>query len=292
MPNLSQLSGITTAATALSNLLLVSPQDTVGYKPQNTPNADGTISTAQSPPAFIFDYEGEQTASLESDITDHYIEDNTAVQDQVALKPEIITTHGFVAELNDVPPFPLQYVKEAAEKLTAIGAYAPQLSATANLAYAEAFQLYQVGQNAVNTAVAAWSSIGSIGGGGNGQSVIGSNGITAASNQNKQQIAFQKFYGYWRNRTLFTVQTPWAVFQNMAILRLRAIQSEETNVITDFEITFKMIRIAQTLNLSAGFPVSYAGRLNSQASSPTDLGTSSPTSGGPSFVSSLASAVA
>ena len=283
MANLSALAPITTAATSLSNLILVSPQATKGYQPQNPPNPDGTPSTAQQPPSILFHYEGEQTVALESDITDHYIEDNTAIQDQIALRPEQITTHGFIGELNDIAPPALQLLQAAADKLVVIDAYTPVLSETALIAYNEAFLAYQVANNAVQSAVAAWSSVT----GQNGENVIGANGLSAGSfnsatgaisgNQTKQQIAFQQFYGYWRNRTLFTVQTPWAVFQNMAILRIRAIQDEKTNVITDFELTFKMIRTAQTATTPGLAPI-LQGRLSSQAAGTTNLGTQTPVS--------------
>lgn len=274
MANLSSLAPITTAATALSNLILVSPQKTIGYQPQNPPNADGTPSSLEQSPAILFHYEGEQTAMLESDITDHYAEDNTAIQDQIALRPEVITTHGFVGELNDIAPLGLGALQTVANKLTTISAYTPVLSLTALLAYNEAFQLYQVAANAQNSAVAAWSSINGTG----GQNVIGSNGLTAQPNQNKQQTYFQQFYGFWRNKTLFTVQTPWAVFQNMAIKSLRAIQDAETNVITDFEVSFKMIRIASTLSIP-GIPLIYQGRAANQADPLNVLGTSSASNG-------------
>lgn len=272
MADLSSLSSITTAATALSNLILVSPQQTIGYQPQNPPNADGSVSTAQPPPALLFHYEGEQSATLESDITDHFIEDNTAVQNQIALKPVMITTHGFIGELNDVVPPALKILKTLADKLTVVGAYTPTLSETALLAYNEAFLLYQVAKNAADSAISAWSSITGDG----GQSVIGSDGLVSQPNQTKQQIYFQMFYGYWNSRTLFTVQTPWAVFQNMAIKSLRAIQSAETRVITDFEITFKMIRTAATtVSLQTN---TFQGRAGAQANPLTDLGTSKPVS--------------
>jgi hypothetical protein len=271
MPNLSALAPITTAATALSNLILVSPQSTIGYQPQNPSSNNGT--TTQPPPALLFHYEGEQTVGLESDITDHYIEDNTAIQDQIALRPETITTHGFIGELNDVAPAALAPVKAIADKLTVVDAYTPVLSLTALLAYNTAFQLYQVGLNAVNSAVAAWSSLSGTG----GESVISSQGISLQPNQTKQQIVFQQFYGYWRSRTLFTVQTPWAVFQNMAIKSLRAIQDADTRMITDFEVSFKMIRTAATVT-TPGIPLTFQGRAAAQAASLTDLGTSTPVS--------------
>lgn len=272
MPNLSSLGTFTTAATALSNLVLVSPQSTIGYQPQTPDNDDGTPSTAEQAPAFLFHYEGEQTVTIESDITDHFIEDNTALQDQIALKPVIITTHGFIGDLNDVTPTFLKPLKFAADKLTVIGAYAPALTETGLLAYAEAFQLYQVASNAADSAVAAWNTVTGQG----GESVIDGEGITPESNQTEQQTAFQQFYGYWSERRLFTIQTPWAVFKDMAIKSLRAIQDAETNSITDFDVTFKMIRTAETIATAAGTNVSMSGQAATQASGLTDLGVSSP----------------
>ncbi len=272
MPNLSTLSPITTTATALSNLVLVSPQKTIGYQPQNGIAKNGKTSLTK--PALLFHYEGEQTVTLESDITDHFVEDNTAIQDQISLKPEIISTHGFIGELNDVAPAILAPVQLLANKLVTVGAYLPSLSITALLAYNEAFQIYQVASNAANSAIAAWSALTGTG----GESVVGSNGIQVQASQTKQQFYFQQFYAYWRARTLFTVQTPWAVFQNMAIKSLRAIQDAETNVITDFEVSFKMIRLASTVTLTASEAAILQGRLANQSAGVTNQGTSTPVS--------------
>lgn len=278
MANLSGLSAITTAATSLSNLILVSPQKTVGYQPQSVNGVQ-----AEQPPSLLFHYEGEQTVGIESDITDHFIEDNTAIQDQIALKPETVTTHGFIGELNNVKPALFGLLNTLANKLTVIDAYAPGLSKTAINAVNQADQLYQVGSKAANSAVSAWSSIT----GQDGENVIGSSGIQngafnaatgqISGNQSKQQVIFQQFYGYWRARTLFTVQTPWAVFQNMAIKSLRAIQDAETRVITDFEVSFKMIRTASTATVLGIADISQ-GRLIAQAAGITNLGTSTPSS--------------
>jgi hypothetical protein len=271
MGNISALSQVSTAASALSNLILVSPQSVIGYQPQNVNPVTG--APTQPAPALLFHYEGEQTVHLQSDITDHYVEDNTALQDQWSLKPDEITTHGFIGELNDVPPAALAVVKQVADKLTVISAYTPDLSVTALLAYNAAFALYQVGANAVNSAVSAWSTVTGTG----GESVIGNGGLALQPNQTKQQVAFQQFYGYRKSRTLFTVQTPWAVFQNMAIKYLTAVQDEKTNVITDFNVTFKAMNFAQTqtTTLEAG---TTQGQLSAQSSPLVNNGTSTPVS--------------
>jgi hypothetical protein len=281
--NLSALSAATTAAQALSNLILVSPQKTIGYQPQNSPS--WKRDTSAQPKALLFNYEGEQSVALTSDITDHYIENNTPVQDQWALKPEKITTHGFVGELNDIAPAALQPLKTIAEKLTPISAYTPSLSTTALLAYANAFQLYQVASNVLNSAVSTWASIN----GDDGQSVINGAGIATQPNQTKQQIYFQQFYGYWKNRTLFTVQTPWAIFQDMAIENLRAIQDAETRMISDFEVTFKLMRFASTQVSTNELYNSnnFQSRAFNQGASVVNLGTSTLESSPVSFASRL-----
>ncbi len=263
MANLSALAPMTTAATALSNVVLVTPERTMKYQPQNLPSETGQAQ----PPSFVFHYEGEQRLTAESDIPDHYVEDNTAVQDQIALKPVIYTTRGFIGELNDVTPGFLKPLKFIANKLVPIVGYAPSLTTTGLIAYSEAFFLYQVAQNALNAAVGAWSSIGDLLGGGDG------------APQNKQQVAFQKLFGYQQARRLFTVQTPWASFQNMAISKLTPIQDEESDQWTNFEVAFKQIRFATTgpdgfLDSSVSI---FQGQSATQAAPETNLGTSSPT---------------
>lgn len=239
--NLSALSTLTTTATTLSNLILVSPQVNAGITPQLSAGSQSNLDK------FLFHYNGEEEMSLESDITDHFVEDNTSLQDQISLRPETYTVHGYIGELNDVAPEILQPLKTAADKLTVLTAYTPGLSTTAQIVYANALQLYQVASLVKGAAVSLWDTIG----GNNTQATI-VNGQLVPGNtvQNQQQKAFQKFYGWWQARTLFTVQTPYAIFKNMAIKSLRAIQSEETRMITEFQITFKPIKFASTSNPS------------------------------------------
>lgn len=237
------LSLLGNSISAIRNIIVVTPSTTIGYQPENQTNSGFSLQNLLQPPnkSLVFNYEGEQTVSLEADITDHYIETNTTIQDHIALRPEMITTHGYIGELNDVPPPALAALQQAANKLGAINSYTPGLSAAAIAAYNTAFQAYQAATAIYN---AGSSVVGSVLG--SGESVVGPNGLQLASSQNKQQTMFQTFYGYYTQRVLFTVQTPWAVFQNMAIYKLRAIQGEDTTMITDFEVTFKRIRYGTT----------------------------------------------
>jgi hypothetical protein len=243
---------------ALSGLIAASPTATKGYLPQNATGPTGLLSLLTGPPSLLFHYEGEQTITLQSDVTDHFIEDNTTVQDQVALKPVLITTHGFIGELNNVAPATLALLQQAANTLTSITAYNPALTLTALNAYNSAFSSYQLGANAVNSAVGAISSLG----GNTGESVIGSIGtsIVTAVNQNKQQTMFQQLFGYWQTRTLFTVQTPWAIFQNCIIQLVHPVQDDTTLTVTDFQVTFKQLNFAQTTTTNVT-----QGQLSSQS---------------------------
>jgi len=258
---------------SLAGLLVASPQTTVGYQPLRAvsiPQAgtigaqanaiiNNTISNTTSalvsskygsyPPSFVFNYEGEQTVTIESDITDHYVEDNTAVQDQIALKPVVITSQGFIAELNDIPPNSAFVAAQTiANKLQSVSGYLPSISVTALIAYNEAVFAYNNAVSLANSVGSLVSAVGNIASGSTGQTVLNGSGTTTFQpNQNQQQTAFQTFYSYWVNRVLFDVQTPYAVFTNMAIKSVRAIQGEDTRVISTFEVTFKQIRTVSTL---------------------------------------------
>lgn len=266
---MADISTITSQVTSVSAIVVVSPQATVGYQPQATP-------PLVQPPALLFHYEGENTATLKSDITDHYIEDNSAIQDNIALKPVMITTHGFIGELNNVVPKVLIPLQVLSQKLTTIGAYVPALSTTALIAYNKAVFAYEIANQTLNAAAQTVGAIANLLSGANGQTVIGNNTIVSQGTlQNQQQTYFQQFFQYWSSRTLFTIQTPWAVFQDMAIDTLRAIQDAETNVISDFEVTFKQMRFASTLVAVVDL-TQLQGRLQNQAATGVNLGTTSP----------------
>lgn len=264
MANISALSSLTTTATALSNLILVTPQAVVGYQPQPK------NLVLQVQPALLFHYQGEQAVTLECDITDHFTENNSAIQDQIALKPIIITASGYIGELNDIVPPILAPLKFTADKLTVVSAYVPGLSATAIRAYNQAVFLFSVGKKAYDSAISSWTSIRN----GGAQTTISGSGITVAGVQNKQQQMFQQFAAYRDQRTLFTIQTPWAVFTDMAMLSVRAIQDEETRVISNFEVKFKQIRYANTQLTKANGTGSARNAV--QAASLVNLGTSTP----------------
>jgi len=260
-------SALSNTATGLTNALLATPNVNIGYQPQSPASLFNQIST---PPTIIFNYEGEQDVTLESDITDNYVEDNTTLQDNIALRPVMISTNGFVGELNDVVPSALQTLKQVADSLIPIEAYAPALTITALNAYNLAQEAYQT---AAAAAAAASSALTSLNGGNTGVNILNQSTLINLNQiQSKQQLYFTLFYGYWLSRTLFTVQTPWAIFSNCAIQSLKALQDEKTNLITDFTVKFKVVNFAQTVITGPNGVQIQQGQLSSQASPTSNYG--------------------
>lgn len=289
---LSPLVAGATAAASLANLALVIPQNdpsaTKGYQPLNIPTDNDTTNTMQDlPDALLFHYEGENNVSLESDITDHFVEDNTAIEDQIGLRPETVTVTGFIGELNNVLPLPLQILQTINNNLQLVTPYQPSVSQTGQNAINAAFYAYQVASTIASSATSAWNSLAQTEGSAVGNSQISVLTVGAQAVQNKQQLMFQQFYGYWANRNLFNIQTPWAIFTNMAIKSLRTIQDAETRTISSFEVTFKKIRTATTQITSVSLLA--AGRAATQSAGLTNLGTTAGVPGASLGTSLLAS---
>lgn len=214
MSNIPLLGQGVFTANSLSNLLLATPVNT-GIRAQ--------LGNNNLDDPYLFHFEGENTMELQSEITDHYNENNESLNDDIALKPIVYRTTGFIGEVNDVIPDELEPVAQSLDKLTDIEGFVPELTVRARRQYNNAFQLYQVQEQLKNVSNSKWDSV---------------------SDQNKQQKAFNKFYGYWKSKTLFNVQTPWGIVKNMAIESLRPVQNDDSEEMTSFELTFKEIRFA------------------------------------------------
>ena len=200
--------------------------------------------------SMLFHIEADNTMTLSSEITDHVVEDNTVVSDQIATKPELITVRGLIGELNTVLPESLQIVREAQEKLILVSGYVPDLTVEALRVLNAAEQAYRLTQNLTSQF---------------------SEGFGGDAIQNKQQIFFQKFYSYWQSKTLFTIQTPWTILNDMAIQTLKSSQGEDTESLSEFEITFKKIRFAATVYES---DKQSSGRAENQSASSQNNGLS------------------
>lgn len=189
---------------------------------------------------FVFDTRTEDMAQLSADITDHYTESNRALQDHIAIKPKRITLRGFVGELvYNTPgqgnPTGLQ---TAVQKLTEVSAFLPQLSAAAVQAQQAISGIDSAGPTlaSLSAAVPPAANIYAL-----VKNSIGTFGPGA-----RQAAAYQFFAACQSEAILMGIQTPWEFLTNMAVETIVAVSPEDSIFITDFAITFKQIRIAQS----------------------------------------------
>lgn len=212
----------------------------------------GSISTYDYDSNFVsygFHVINSHGVNFQSQITDNYLENNTAVQDHITLSPITITMSGLCAEL--------VYTAEQAEqdaqnqyitaqkyanaqnflinKLGTITSILPSVSNITRLAMnvydyaASSFNRYfgivrrfKNSNNPMNTY----------------------NGLTPTQRQSKMKQATDYLAGCWRDRVPFRVDTPWGIYEDMYVQSL-SIQQGNENFITNIEITLKQLRFAE-----------------------------------------------
>lgn len=183
---------------------------------------------------FVFDVEGESLAHLSADITDHYTEDNRAVQDHIAIRPKQITLKGYIGEVvYNAGTEDGSFIETAVQKLTVLSSFLPVLSAAATQAVA-AIQSPLSSDISLSNAANIYGLV---------KNLIGSSGPEA-----KQQKAYNYFRALMNQGIIMSVQTPWEFMTSMAITSVVALQTERSIYESDFAITLKEIRIAKTLS--------------------------------------------
>jgi hypothetical protein len=209
----------------------------------------GTVPTSGIN-GFVFDFLGEEEITLESEITDHYTEDNSSIQDHIAQKPIRYVCKGYIGELFNVFPNAILSILTSVQTLDAIPSLQPVFSSQASQVYD---QLAAVGDQAVNVIGQAQSLNALI------------SGISTTAN--RQQNAYTTFLNLWQNRVLCTVETPYQVLYMMAIERVTPVQNENTQIITEFTVSFKQIRLATTLTST---PLTITNAAGSGVKSPSN----------------------
>lgn len=180
---------------------------------------------------FIFDITDNDSIQFQSDITDHFIEDNTAINDHIALKPEIIKVTGFTGELTNRVSTGIAVFELIVEKLEIISEYLPITTISLQNAYSDVKSAYETVNNAEQGVENLYNLF------------LNNDPEDKITNQSK---AFSYFYSLWLGREIFTVDTPLKTFTNMAIENMEVIQAE-SNSISEFNITFKKLRFSKAV---------------------------------------------
>lgn len=216
--------------------------------------------------SFAFDYKADDVVDLTADITDHWLEDNTAVQDSIGIRPVIVTLSGFISELSMASDLFTQFSGIAAGVENALstadaylGKYTPGVTNNILTSLTQA-------QNVIVQAEQALAR---------GNQILGLLGSTPKAN--KQQTAFITLSSLWASRAIFTVYTPFRVYNNMAIQNIRAVQSKQTRSMSDFVVTMKQLTFTKNF---LDYPAQFGGRAStdyqSQSAGGGTAGTAAP----------------
>ncbi len=207
---------------------------------------------------FVFDYEGETAVRRQSDITDHWLEDNTAVQDHVAQKPARITMRGFVAELVLRREGVVAEIAILQNKLTTVNAYLGSYTPGAVQTISAALTQTQKTLSKINRSITR------------AKNIVGFFSGSVPS-QTAQQKAYAELECLYETRQVFVVITPFKIFDNMLIESLNMMQPEETKFQSDIIVTLKQIRMVEVIN-EKNLINTKGGRLAAQAQSKIDKG--------------------
>ena len=177
---------------------------------------------------FVFDYNGQEDVTWAADITDHYVENNTPVQDHIAIKPLKVVLRGFIAELVLQKPQGLIGALDTIQnRLTAVPAYLGRYTPGA-IQDAQKFIT-----KATNTVNKIDQAIGRI------KNIVG---FFTAPGETKQTKAFNTLLALANTRQVMVVETPYKVIDNMAIENVTFIQDDNTRELTDISVTLKEMR--------------------------------------------------
>ena len=196
--------------------------------------------TAQGIGGFVFSIRAEEQLELRSEITDYVTESNKDIQSHISLKPIRITLRGYIGEVvNDVTPALSNIGGQVQSRLTAVSQFLPLFDASALLSQRSAIQSSQTTAIDVinNYAKAA-------------ENLVSAFGVTLPG-QTKQEQAFASLFSMWQSRQVFTVDTPWAYFDNMVIESLVPMQDEKTESWSDFTVTLKRMTFSSTVTRAA-----------------------------------------
>lgn len=196
--------------------------------------------------SLYFDIITEHSVSIQNQITDNYIENNTAIQDQIAHSPLVVSLSGLIGEVVYIPPakaldwlykktnlkiqdFANQNVMAnnnlLTDKLLAIPALLPPAD---NITQA-AKNTVQYVESSVNRYIKIFKS-------------FGEDDLGKMTRLESVYDSLKKMRDY---NDLLIVETPYTVFDNMVILSVTLRQGNE-NYTSDIQLTLKQINFAQT----------------------------------------------
>ncbi len=248
----------------------VAEKNSEGYKNAEK-NALLSVNGLEGLSGFLFDVPESERVELSADITDHYVESGSFIQDHKVIKPVTITLSGFIGEI---------FYRGGSGFSGLLGNLSHGLTAVSAFTGGQTIQAAQVAQRAIDQVQAAAAQV---------ENVVSSvSGVVQALSKieapTKQQVAYQKLKLLFESEVLLTLQTPWNYYENLMIRSLSFSQSEESATTSLIKVTLKEIRLA---NVDVLYEVFQEGLLNRNVLQKASGGAGSSVDKGP-FKSGLA----
>lgn len=221
---------------------------------------------------FVFDYEAEANLTLEAEITDHYAENGSVLNDHRVVKPLRITLRGFVCEIVHKRTAGISGLLSTIQnKLTTVdaylGKYTPQALSKVQGMLTQAQNLTDKINNYADST----------------KNIVGMF-QKALPGKTKQEKAFNTLLGLHNAGTVFTIQnpgpwrspiisavSPWGMLDDMMIETVHLTQSEDNNQQTDISVTLKQVRFADTQETTVD-PTHFSDRASKQTQPLADKG--------------------
>lgn len=179
-----------------------------------------------------FDIPERENVRLAAEITDHYTESNTFINDHIIRKPIKITLSGMKGELVFRQPEGIPGdIQELSNRLEIVDAYLGDFTPGM-------FQSIQRGISRAQSAVALL----------NQNLNRTQNMLSALSGEGPEETLQEKAYkelkALYNSNQLVTVQTPWEFFDSMIIEELSFSQGGDTSGRSEIQVTLKEMRFA------------------------------------------------
>lgn len=191
-------------------------------------------ATAEGISGFLFSVQNQETLTRSAEVTNHFTENNSFLNDHKTIQADVVTLNGFVGELVFEAPTGVAALGQIIQsRLEATEAYLGDLTPGAVQQAQEAISQAQSTVSAINQTLDKT------------QNVLGffagdSTQLTA------QEKAFTDLSALFESKDLLTVQTPWKYYDNLTMTGLALTQDAETNQITDITVTLQEIRTTET----------------------------------------------
>lgn len=226
----------------------------IGSAAMSTIGLGAALLKPKNPPpgidGILFDIPLNETVNYSAQITDHFTEINSAIQDHAALEPLKITLTGKISELVYTKFEAMAFLSAAAAVLGPLGVLSPANALAAQKAIAVAAEAASA-LKAIKTAAKTLNAL-----------------LSGEPAQNNQQEIFTKFEKMFLGRTIMTVETPWKTYDSMIIESWTADQGEDSMLETTFTLNFKKLRFIGTETNTGQLQ----GRIAAQASAVTQSG--------------------